>query len=252
VLHVAAPKPWKDAMHRALLVSALLLAATPVRADEPSCEQLGPESGLPALSAALEAYAQLDPELFSTTMILAEQGLACLERPLTTEEQTQLWLARGLDGWLRRDKPALVAAFAELVALDPEVDPGPEIIPPGSALDKALTAAHGSAVTPAPAPEPEPAVVPTVAVPSPLADAIEPAPQRRPSWALLGSGLAVGAVAGASILVSQRAEDRFWAADLRSDADAAYTTNRAAGFTAYGAAGISASLVVGAVVVGRW
>lgn len=243
-------------MHRALLVSALLLVATPVRAEEPTCQQLGPEAGLPALAAALEAYAQLDPELFSTTMVLAERGIACLERPLSSEEQAELWLARGLDGWLRRDKPALVAAFAELVIVDPDATPSAELVPPGSALDKALAAARRGAAASEPAAEPVPApapVAPSTPVPATaLAEAPQAVPQRHPSWVLLGSGLAVGAVAGASAVVSQRAEDRFWAAEARSEADSAYGLNRAAGFAAYGAAGASAGLVLGAVVLGRW
>jgi hypothetical protein len=206
------------------------------------CDELGPEAGPPALSVALEAYAQLDPETFAASLDQAEAGIACLERDLSTEEQTQLWLARGLDGWLQRDKQALVLAFAPLVAVDPDIAPGPELIAPGSALDKALIAARAAAAQ---------GVEDAESV-STLVDAPAPAPRHHTSWALLGTGVAMGAVAGTSAIISQRAEQRFWGAEVRSDAQAAYSLNRTAGFTAYGAAGISAGLLVGAVFTGRW
>jgi len=253
-------------MLRALLVSSSILAAPAALAEDDPCATVGPEAGLPALATALEAYAQLDPELFASSLAQAELGLECLDPTLTPEWEAQLWLARGLDGWLRRDKPALVEAFDQLVLVGPDIEPGPSLVPAGSALDKALIAAKAKraaaattttsssseaagagAVLPVQVGEPEsgPTAEPV------LATAAAPT-QRRSSWALLGTGLAAGALAGGAALVSQRSEDRFWAADLRDDAQQAYALNRATGFTAYGAAGLSAGLVLGAVVVGRW
>ncbi len=302
-------------MLRALLVSSSILAAPAALAEDDPCATVGPEAGLPALATALEAYAQLDPELFASSLAQAELGLECLDPTLTPEWEAQLWLARGLDGWLRRDKPALVEAFDQLVLVGPDIEPGPSLVPAGSALDKALIAAKAKraaaaatppggggggggggagpagpgggppggrcessnremgvcgamamraaaawttssssseaagagAVLPVQVGEPEsgPTAEPV------LATAAAPT-QRRSSWALLGTGLAAGALAGGAALVSQRSEDPFWAADLRYDAQLAYAVNRATGFTAYGAAGLSAGLVLGAVVVGRW
>ncbi len=243
-------------MPRALLVSLMLSFTAPVLAADPGCAQLGPDAASAALTQAFEAYAGLDPEGFASALADAERAVACVGGSLDDDDQSQLWLARGLDGWLRRDKAALMAAFAELVALDPRVAPGPEIVPPGSALENALMAEKRRQVKAAVIPEPivEPEPVPVVAAVGPSVEqAVEgPLTTRRTSWGLLGGGLAVGAVAGASAIVSQRAGDRFWAAEARSDAQSAYDLNRSAGFTAYGAAGVSAGLVLGAVVVGRW
>ena len=243
-------------MPRALFIALLLAAAPAALAQDDPCATLGPEADLPALATALEAYAQLDPELFASSLAQAELGLGCLDPTLTPEWEAQLWLARGLDGWLRRDKAALVEAFDRLVAVDPDIRPGPSLVPAGSALEKALAAARAKRALAAAHPVASSSVVEVTPSPD-ESSPIDPGPVAgvrlaHASWALLGTGLAAGALAGGAAWVSGSAEERFWSADLRDDAQRAYATNRAAGFTAYGVAGVSVGLVVSAAVVGRW
>jgi len=207
-----------------------------------------------ALDNALEAYAQLDGELFAASYEVAVQGMACLDRPLSTDEQAQLWLVRGLKAWLRRDEADVAASFGELLALQPDFAPDPELVPPGSRLNDILEQARLDRVAePLPAPpalsEPD-AFVELAMDPAPAVDSASPL--SRPSRALLGAGLASAAVGVASAVVAQRAQDGFWSSGARDEAERAYQLNRLAGFTAYGAAGVSAGLVLGAVVVGRW
>lgn len=232
-------------------ITSLLFSAPSMAENAEPCHVRSAEEGLHALSTSLEAYAQLDAELFARSLSSAEDALACPDRALMAEERARLWLARGLGAWLARDEGAVVDAFARALGAHPALKPGPDLVPEGSLLLEILEQARAD--TPNPAREP-PAPVPPAAPTLAVADTVplggEPWP--RASWALLGTGLASAAASGAALAVSQRAEDRFWTTGARAEAERAYRLQRGAVFTAYGAAGVSLGLVTSAVVVGRW
>jgi hypothetical protein len=233
-----------------LLLSAAAFAepASDARLD---CSTRPPEATPEALGRALEAYSQLEPEAFFEALGFAEQAFACAEGPISQQEQADLWLARGLSAWLGRDRDSLHAAFVELVRVDPHAAPPASLVAPGSAVDEVLAQVRVESLVEAEVVDAT-AVAPAQAESSAISEAPLPTVRRRSSRPLLVGGLAVGAVAGTSLLVSQRAADAFWAADEHASAQRAYTTSRVAGFTGYGAAGVSAGLVLGAVLVGRW
>ena len=81
---------------------------------------------------------------------------------------------------------------------------------------------------------------------------VEPAPRTsRPSRSMLVTGAAVGVASGVALFAATNARDAFYTASPEN-AQAAYDTNRALGFTGYGLGAAALGLGVTAVVVGRW
>jgi len=81
-------------------------------------------------------------------------------------------------------------------------------------------------------------------------DAIAEAP--RTSRALLVSGLAAGALAGAGLGLAAWSHGEYLAESERDEAEGIYTLNRVSGVGGFAAAGVAGGLVVSAVLVGRW
>ena len=238
---------------RRISLAALLLASPLANASEP-CTPRSAEEGVHALATSLQAYSQLDAELFARSLAAAEEVVACPDRELTEKERATLWLARGFEAWIARDEETMASAFREAVAAHPGITPGPDLLPPGSLQAEVLEQArseHAAALMAAKVLEPVPEELQATAS---TADAspIQSTGQGRASWGLLGVGLASAAVAGARAVASQRAEDSFWRTTDLAEADSAYALNRGMGIAAWSAAGVSAGFVVGAVVAGRW
>ena len=236
----------------------------------------------------VSAYEQLDT---ASIPVLADQvrtDASCVQAPVDPGTAARAHFALAIDAWMRRDRPAAVAALRGALSADPGFALDTALVPVGNELHDLLAEARrlGPGASQALAagvrlrvdghdgqdslPTERSALAQTADGRSWYVDAGRlpgsfdllpphepPAAVRRTSRNLLLAGAAVGLTSGLSLLMAADARADFTAlgepsAERLDEAHALWRRNRVAAYGGYGLAVVAGGMAVGAAFTAPW